>query len=138
MHKNVNYLNSDEILIDITEENLFRIAIPDKFEGLERQILQASINNLKEITLISLYFSKYPYIFNIITLEEIQDILKVEMNPQLIIKYESDTYPILIRLHDKIMKNESIIDDKEDLKQIQIALIYGNRKKIFVQYVVIQ
>ena len=122
--KMLNYLNSDEILIDITEENLFRITIPDKFEGLERQILQASINNLKEITLISLYFSKYPYIFNIITLEEIQDILKVEMNPQLIIKYENNTYPILIRLYDKIMKNESIIDDKEDLKQIQIALIY--------------
>ena len=74
--------------------------------------------------MISLYFSKFPYLFNLLTNEDFEEILEVEINQQLFINLDKNIIPILERLYQKIMKNESILDEKENLKQIQISCIY--------------
>lgn len=64
--KLLNYLNSDDIINDlkeiITEEGSPLYLVAKTLPGIEEQLIQTNINNIKNLTLLSLYFSKYPYL----------------------------------------------------------------------------
>ena len=87
-------------------------------------ILQSIKNNLRCLVLISLYFSKYPFLYNLCTLEEIDDLFKNEITFDMVIGLEMNLFTILEKLTKKIMENECILDEKEDLKEIQILCLY--------------
>ena len=86
--------------------------------------LQSIKNNLRCLALISLYFSKYPFLYNLCTLEEIDDLFKNEITFDMVIGVEMNLFTILEKLSKKIMENECILDEKEDLKEIQILCLY--------------
>ena len=86
---------------------------------------QLHINNLKNLPLISLYFSKYPYLYNLLTFEEIKDLFKKEVTFEILIGLQFSIFPILEKLRKKIMDNECILDQKDELREIQIYIIYN-------------
>jgi len=86
--------------------------------------LQFLKNNLKCLALISLYFSKYPFLYNLFTLEEIDVLFKSEITFDMIVGIEIKLFSIMEKLSKKIMENECILDEKDELKEIQISCIY--------------
>ena len=93
-----------------------------KLDDIER--LTKIISFVRNITLISLYFSRYPYIFNLLSYKEVHNILKNDITPKNYIQlYNEKAYEISEKLYKKLMNSESIINDKEDLKCIQTFAI---------------
>ena len=88
------------------------------------EALQALKKKLKYLALVSLYFSKFPFLYNIITFEEVNELLKNEVTFDMIIGLEFNLFSILEKLGKKIMENECILDEKDELKEIQISCIY--------------
>ena len=73
--KILNYLGKDNIMNDFIEANMENNSPFNLFAIFSHQIgkgvMEQVINNLKNLTLLSLYFSKYPYIFNLLSAEEV-------------------------------------------------------------------
>ena len=75
---------------------------------------------LKNLTLLSLYFNQYPYLYNLLSFSEVKDIFNKLDEPEII----NERLGIISdELFNKIMKNECILDKKESLKELQIFLI---------------
>ena len=144
--KTLYYLKQENCLYDFQEtikkENaVFHKYIENiKFEETER--LKKIINFVKNITLISLYFSQYKYLFNLFSYNEIKKILMDDITPKIYMKlYNEKVFEISEKLYGKLMKNESILNEKEDLKQIQTFAIlltfFGlsrHRNKDFIEF----
>ena len=126
--KLLNYLNSDDIINDlkeiITEEGSPLYLVAKTLPGIEEQLIQTNINNIKNLTLLSLYFSKYPYLLNLLSYQEVEDFFNTEINVSMIMNFENKIFPILEKLSQKIMNNESILNEKDDLREIQISCFY--------------
>ena len=118
--KLLNYLNGNEILNDM-KEGLTDLKSPlITIPGIDLNLV---IDILKDLCLLSFYFSKYPYLLNLLSFQEIKDILK---NPNINFML-SDPLQESVRigyLAEKIKKNECILDDKDILKELQIMFIY--------------
>ena len=125
--KFINYFEGDQIENDFEQTevendfNLFYFAIIFKENG--KDYFKSKIKEIKQLTLISLYFSKYPYLFNLFSNKEIKDILKISNKKELSEKMENQLPNYLDKLYKKIMKNESILDEKDALKNIQMHFI---------------
>ena len=144
--KTLYYLKQENCLYDFQEtikkENaVFHKYIENiKFEETER--LKKIINFVKNVTLISLYFSQYKYLFNLFSYNEIKKILMDDITPKIYMKlYNEKVFEISEKLYGKLMKNESILNEKEDLKQIQTFAIlltfFGlsrHRNKDFIEF----
>ena len=141
--KLINYLNSDEVERDLKEiieggnsafnfilnhskivNNLCDINIGDiNFGNLDFNhiFIESNIKNLKNLTYLSLYFSKCPYLLNYLSFQEVKEIFKtteiIDINNQIKMFLDIES------LCDKIKENKCIIEDKGSLREIQISLI---------------
>jgi hypothetical protein len=61
---------------------------------------------------------------NLLSFQEIKDLLKIQLTPNMIYIAQSKLETIMDELCKKIMKNECILDDKDKLKEMQIYLIH--------------
>ena len=127
--KIINYLNGDEIENDfkeaLTNEGHLLCSLAKKITGMEELIFQSTKTNIENLTLLSLYFSKYPYLLNLLSFQEVKDLFNDEITSDLITSIQFKVIPILEKLSQKIKNNECILDEKDDLKEIQICCIYN-------------
>ena len=144
--KTLHYLKKencfDDFIKTIKNENVpfYKYVENIKIEETER--IKKIIKFVENITLISLYFSKYPYLLNLFSSQEIKNLLIEDITPKNYMKlYNDEVYEISEKFCEKINKNESILNDKEDLKKIQIFCILFTyfglaryRKKEFLDY----
>ena len=96
-------------------------------ENLQPMILNtfsnSYVNMTKYLTLLSLYFSKYPFLLNLLSIQEIKNLFQVQVTTSIMINTQFSLMSLLENLYKKIMENESILDEKEVIKQLQISLI---------------
>ena len=86
--------------------------------------------NFQKLTLLSLYFSKFPYIFGVLTYEEIENILKRKEEENYFVKEYKELFPHINSLTFKLDKEKaSILEETEHLKFLQQFLI-GYIKRI--------
>ena len=145
--KILHYLNSNEIENDITDamaqENSPFNMISNLFSAGGENPLSNILGNLdptlmnimpqlgvnlmtnmtKYLTLLSLYFSNYPYLLNLLSIQEIKDLFQVQVTFNILINIQPRLIALLENLYTKIMENESILDEKDYLKELQTSLI---------------
>ena len=132
--KLLNYLKEKESIKDTKETftdgnspfNIMKNAagVGDIPEQLKLMFSLKINDDLKNLCLLSLYFSKFPYLLNLLSFQEVKDLLKVQLTPNMIDIAMSKLEPIIGELCKKIMKNECILDDKNKLKEMQKYLIH--------------
>jgi hypothetical protein len=144
--KTYYYLKSENSLSEfeetIKDENVIFYKYVENMKFEEKDRIKKIIKFVKNITLISLYFSRYPYLYNLFSYQEIENIIKEDITPKDYMElYNKCVYDISNNLYDKLMKNESILNEKESLKQIQIFAILFTmfglsryRYKDFIEY----
>ena len=81
------------------------------------------LDDLKNVTLLSLYFSKSPYLLNLLSQQEIKEHFKINDKELFKKNFENKLSKLSEKLCKKIMENKCILDEKNDLKEIQIILI---------------
>jgi len=86
--------------------------------------VQSIEKNLLNLVIVSLYFHKYPYVFNVLSFEEVKAHFEKETDFLMMMKQESDLNLILENLSRKIMDNECILDYRDEFKKINIYTIY--------------
>ena len=145
--KTIHYIKSENIL-NIFKENkenenavFYHFTENIKLDDVDR--LTKIIKFVRNITLISMYFSNYPYIYNLFSYKEVKDLLANDIKPKNYIQLykEKKIFDISERLYKKLMNSESIIKEKDDLKQIQTFAIlltfYAasiNKDKEFIEF----
>ena len=128
--KIINYIEGNEIKNDMkeasTENNSFLYLAADYLGGFKQSIYQIGIPLVKNLTLLSLYFNQYPYLLNLLTFQEVEELFfnnrRASDNMMMVISL-TNLILILGQLSEKICKNESILDEKEKLKELQIIII---------------
>ena len=138
--KLLHYLSSNEILNDIKKAisegtNLFTMFLKLNVK-IYSEFLQKMINILNQYCLLSLYFQNYPYLFNLFSLQEIKDLIMQgyindQENDELSKSYMSDfsldlllkSSNIAKKLNEKILNNECILYNKNELKKLHIFLL---------------
>ena len=125
--KSLNYLNSEKCIKDYREpyENPLYHHLEQYFKDKSDEDIKDIIKITKKFILLSLYFNEYEYIMNLLSYEEIKEIfdnVNVYLKDKNITK---NSLNIIEKLTEKIMKNESIIELKEELKEIQKFFILG-------------
>ena len=123
--KSINYLNSEKCLKDYKEP----IPNESSFHYFAHRLREESDEDIKSVLkvpkediLLSLYFNEYEYIMNLISYEEIKEIYNNVISNH---NYENKSLNIIReKLIEKLMKNESIIELKEELKEIQKFFIF--------------
>ena len=121
-------MNGKDIKNDLKEairENNSPLHMAANFApGMQDILISRAIELSKNLTLLLLYFNKYPYLFNLLSFEEVKKLFKVKLNVFTVQERQNDLLEILEEFCEKIKANESILDDIENLKEIQISLIY--------------
>ena len=123
--KMLKYLDRDDIINDLKKSTTENTSIINLFinnlAGIGGEaIYQMIISIIKYPILLSLYFNKYPYLLNLLTYQEVEEIFKDSQTDDN--SYEDLVYS-LEELGQKISNNESILDEKEELKEVQINII---------------
>ena len=144
--KTIHYIKSENIL-NIFKENkenenavFYHFTENIKLDDVDR--LAKIIKFVRNITLISMYFSNHPYLYNLFSYKEVKDLLVNDIKPKNYIQlYNEKAYLISEKLYKKLMNSESIINDKEDLKCIQtFAILFSfyavsiNKNKEFIDF----
>ena len=123
-----NYLNGNEIMNDLKEAMRERNSVlnftANFVSGQENAFLLSTIELSKNLTLLSFYFNKYQYLLNLLSYQEIKDLFKVSVTPVIIYNSQMKIIKIMEKFSKKILRKESILDEKEDLKEIHTALIF--------------
>ena len=89
-----------------------------------KSVIESYSKNLLNLIIVSLYFHKYPYIFNVLSFEEVKAHFEEEADFFMMMKQESDLNLILENLSRKIMNNECVLDYRDEIKKINIYTIY--------------
>ena len=121
--KAIKYLSNENCIKDFKEpvedENsilyLYVRLFKTKTDEQIKQTIKFVINNI----LLSLYFNQYKYYINLLAYEEVKEIIDKEINMDNFNKMLKKTEKIVEELKQKIMNNESIIELKEELKEVQ-------------------
>ena len=127
--KSINYLNSENCIKDYKEpipnENPVFHLFAHAFRKDSDENIKKFLKIIKEFIILSLYFNEYKYLMNLISCEEIKEIFD-NVSVDHIDKYIINKllYIIIEKLIEKIMKNESIIELKEELKEIHKYYIF--------------
>ena len=122
--KVLNYLNRNDIIHDFEESMLNQIYNMFSQNLISFELfLQNNINNIKNVFILSLYFSKYPYYLNILTFDEVKDIFEKEFSFEEIFLLQLNLYDSIGKLCEKINKKESILVEKNELKKMQESFI---------------
>ena len=125
--KILHYLDNDEFDNDFKETNLegdSSLILTINMIKANKEALQPMKNYLKNLILISLYFSKFPFLYTLFTFEEVSDLTKREIPFEILIGIETSLIPLVEKISKKILENECILDEKDELKEIQISFIY--------------
>ena len=135
--KTINYLNSENCIKDFKEpvqdENLILYQYLKYFKTIKDEQIKHSIKVIRNFVILSMYINQYKYLFNLFTYEEIKEILDKELSNNNFSQLENKVVLICEELIEKIKKNESIIELKEQLKEVQkyfILLIMRNIAEI--------
>ena len=122
--KLINYLNGDDVKNDLAEDDCPLNEVVKLFPRIEKELyIESIIDNTKNLTILSLYFSKYPYLFNLLSFQEVKDLFKEKIQPEIMIE-QKKLSTIIEKLSNKITENECILDEKDELKEMQISLIH--------------
>ena len=122
--KSLNYLNGSELENDFMETDVESIGSNNtlydwakNFQHYNTQFYYTTINYIKNITMLSLCFSQYSYLFNLLSFKEVKDIFNSEIEEDFFWTELNDILPIIEKLNQKLMKNECILDEKKNLKK---------------------
>ena len=137
-----NEISFKEFEETIKDENVVFYKYVENMKFEEKDKIKKILKFVKNITLISFYFNSYPYLYNLCSYQEVKNLIKDDITPKDYMKlYDKCVYNISNNLYDKLMKNESILNEKESLKQIQIFAIlftfFGlsrHRHKDFIEF----
>ena len=132
--KLINYLNSEQIKNDLKAAlaeqvgplHMMEDIMSNLFSGIEFEmdaVLETNVEISKYLILLSLYFSKYPYLLNLLSLKEVINIFHEEIPPTFITEFSFKIYPILKKFYQKIMNNECILNKVAILRELQIGSI---------------
>jgi len=142
--KILHYLDNDEFDNDFKETSLLEgnspLLVFINMIKDNKESLQSKKNYRKNLILISLYFSKFPFIYNLFTFEEVIDLTKREITLDIVMGIEINLVRLVEKIGNKILKNECILDEKDELKKIHISIIYlllsdnKMRNNIFYSY----
>ena len=124
--KLLNYFKSDE------SKNVFKNAIEgenspfyliQQIPGVKELLYIPKLDDLRNATLLSLYFSKSPYLLNLLSQQEIKEYFKI--NGKALFKKNSEIKlnQLIEKLCKKIMENKCILYEKNDFREIQIIFI---------------
>ena len=83
------------------------------------------INYFKNLTLISMHISQYPYLLNLLSFQEIRDILKVKIADNLFQNNNKDILATFDKIAKKINENENILEDTKNLKDIHKFCLFS-------------
>ena len=144
--KTINYLKSDTCYKDYKE------AFPDDTKNHNEKLLNAQndekfkkwANNIKNLILLSLYFSQYKYLINLLSYKEVKNIYENDFTKENLSKRNEKAFSLIEKLVEKILAKESILELKEELIEIQkyyILFIFfyfidnkGRNKEIFIKF----
>ena len=126
--KSLHYLNSENCIRDFKEpvenENFPWYLYLRIFKNADIKNIKNIIKSITNYTLLSLYFSNYQYLFNLLSYNEVKELLKDGITNNLFESQEKKVITIAEKLCNKLRKNISILNEKNDLKEIQIYCIY--------------
>ena len=113
-------MNDSEVIFQFLYQNDF-LFIPKKELIIEYRILNY---NLMGLTILSLYFSKFPFLFRVLNYCEIESILNEKSESDNLLDDYMKLSPHLLALKEKLEKEKlSILDETIHLKYIQTFLI---------------
>jgi len=128
-YNSYNYLNSSNFEKDfddnIGENPLDIIANIFKNQKKENKKSFATfVQIIKNLTILSQYFHAYPFLFHLLSFQEIKNIfqMKISINSSFIALL-SNIYPLSCELSDKLLKKENIIEEKTKLKELYICVL---------------
>jgi len=130
--KFINYLDKNddenELRNPKEKENLFLNVFTNFFgEKIDKSFFDSfnelTIDMAEILILISLYFSKYPYLLNILSYQEVKNLIKVQLDTSKLYETQDEIFCKIEQLYAKIINNESILDEKDKIKEIQIFII---------------
>ena len=78
-----------------------------------------SISLFKNLVLLSLYFSQYKYLANLLSYEEIKNIYENNFTKENLSERSEKAFSLIEKLVEKILAKESILELKEELIEIQ-------------------
>ena len=137
--KTINFLKSGICFKDYKE------SVPDELDGLKDKNFKNYINKLKNLLLLSLYFSQYKYLVNLLSYEEIINIYKNRNKIENIAEIGEKAFSLIEKLVEKILAKESILELKKELIEIQryyimfifliiFTKIKENKKEDFIKF----
>ena len=128
--KLINHTDGDEIEKDfmksaeVEDASSSVIIYAIALQKFRKGVFNNDIKHFKHLALLSLYFNKYPYFFNLLTFKEIELLSKTKNAFDMIEEKKKIFLDSLEKLYNKIIKNESILDETYALKEIQIYSIF--------------
>ena len=99
-------------------ENTNLYLYSNMFKERDMSFYDNIINYFKNLTLISMHISQYPYLLNLLSFQEIRDILKVKIADNLFQNNNKDILATFDKIAKKINENENILEDTKNLKDI--------------------
>ncbi len=126
--KSLHYLKEENCINDYKEpvekEDLPWYIYLKKFKTSDVKSIKRTIKSIINFTLLSLYFSNFQYLFNLLTYDEVKKLVKDGIIDNYFESREEKVIAIAEKLCNKLRKNESILNEKNDIKEIQIYSIY--------------
>ena len=143
--KAIHYLETKNCINDyrqpVPDENSILYHYVKFFKSLKDEQIGNLLKFMKNNILLSLYFNQYKYILNLFCYEEVKTLFKPETSSQELGKREQKAISIIDTLIKKIMDKQSIIKEKNNLKEIQkyyITFIFNNfilaNKKLAINF----
>ena len=136
--KVINYFNQEEALNNFNKIMkgkyspiyLIKKLVPEEVN--ESKMLEP--NDLKNVLLLSLYFNNSPLLLNTISFQEVKDLFNVDFEEDFSFDEPEKLNNIFNILSKKIKENKCILNEKDDIREIQIisikifALIFDMRE----------
>lgn len=130
--KSLDYLNSEEYEKDLHEtmkdnsNSPFNIGTNIIKEGMKQDenSFWSVIGLITNLSSISLYFHQYPFLFNVLSFQEVKSCLEENIPPLYINNFIIKLYVLSEQLFDKIGLRQSILEEKECLKDFQISILH--------------
>ena len=130
--KSLDYLNSEEYEEDLHEtmeynsNSLFNCGtniIKEVMKQNENYFLGV-VEIITYLTSISLYFHQYPFLFNVLSFQEVKTCLEENLPILCITNFTLKLHFLSKQLFDKIGLRQSILEEKECLKDFQISILH--------------
>ena len=126
--KSFIYLKGENCINDFKEplqnEHYILNSFVILFKTFDDQQIKNVIGFMKNSILLSLYFNQYKYLLNLLSYDEVKYILENEIGKDEFHKLQKESEQLTNKFAIKIMNNESIMDNKNELRELQKYYIY--------------